>query len=169
MIASVLYQVLLACADELARVDSRAYDLLDEADPRTAVELLPEYERELELVAAPSVAERQANVAARIILQQGFRPADFQTALALLLGLAPADVVVIERTRAFCISVGDDRAIFEFFIYRNPALPGTYFLASAQAAVDKMKPSHTLGTVIESVSFLCDDPFSLCDRDLLGA
>ncbi|MGE0487324.1 MAG: YmfQ family protein [Gammaproteobacteria bacterium] len=42
---SVLGRVLLAVADELARLDARAWDLVDEADPRTTVELLPEWER----------------------------------------------------------------------------------------------------------------------------
>jgi len=90
-------------------------------------------------------------------------------ALAPLLAQAPADVVVIERTRAFAIAVGDDREIYRFFIYRDPTLPDVYFLASAQAQVDRMQPSHTEGTVVESINFLCDDPHSLCDRDLLGA
>jgi len=37
--------LLLALAAELARIDARAIDLLDEADPRTALELLPDWER----------------------------------------------------------------------------------------------------------------------------
>lgn len=171
-----LADLFLGAADELVRVDGRADDLLDEADPTTATELLPEYERELGIAAAPTLQERRANVVARELLRPRNRPVDFQEALAPLLGQAAADVVVIERTRAFCIAVGDDREIFRFFIYRNPALPGTYFLASAQAIVANLatqrgglKPSHTAGYVIESINFLCDDPFSQCDRDLLGA
>jgi len=166
---SVLSKLLLGSADELDRVDNRVADLLDESDPTTADEMLPEYERELALAAAATIEERRANIVGRLIRRQRFRPVDFQQALAALLGLDPADVVVIERTRAFVVSIGDDREIFRFFIYRNPALPGTYFLASAQALVTAMKPSHTIGTVIESISFLCDDPLSLTDRDLLGA
>jgi uncharacterized protein YmfQ (DUF2313 family) len=166
---SLLSALLLGSADELARVDARGGDLLNEADPTTAVELLPEYERELELVAAPSIEERRANILARRVRQQKFRPVDFQIALAPLLALSPNDVTIIERTHAYCVSVGDDREIFAFFVYRNPSIPGTYFIASAQALVDDMAPSHTLGTVLESVNMLCDDPHSLCDRDLLGA
>ena len=37
--------VLGALAEELARVDARAADLLEEADPRTTAELLPDWER----------------------------------------------------------------------------------------------------------------------------
>ncbi len=167
-IGTLLADLFLACADELARFHGRVDDLLVETDPNTTSELLPEFESELGIDAVASTAERRARIVARLIARQRFRPIDFRTALAPLLGQDPADVVVIERTRAFAILVGNDREIFRFFIYRNPALPGTYFLASAQALLDTIKPSHTIGTVIESISFLADDVFSLCDRDLLG-
>jgi hypothetical protein len=245
--------------------------------------------------------ERRARVVARLVRRQRYRPVDFQAALAPLLVLDPGQVAVIQRTRAFCVAIGDDREIYRFFVYRDPALgafsvidpgeagnqgfevitthgvwpvemrarsgttiaisfvdnanftaatvevhdgqrwtgsawvaepstcgvlvtgndtraivlvslieaaingasqlvqvtpnpsddpansvvmadmgssneiavfpPGTatYFLASAQELLDSMAASHTRGHVIESINFLCDDPFSLCDRDLLGA
>jgi hypothetical protein len=75
----------------------------------------------------------------------------------------------LERSVAFAASIGDAREVFRFFIYRDPSLAGTAFIASAQALVDEMKPSHTVGTVIESISALYDDPHTLYDRDLLGA
>jgi hypothetical protein len=158
-----------ACADELARVDARANDLLDESDPRTADELLPEYERELELEPTGTDDERRARVVAHLVARQRYRPVDFQTALAPLLGQDPEDIVVIERTHAFAASTGDVREIFRFFIYRDPDEPGAYFIASAQALVDKIKPTHTAGHVIESIDALYDDPFSLYDRDVMGA
>jgi uncharacterized protein YmfQ (DUF2313 family) len=167
-VGSILQDLFLGCADELARVHARVGNLIDEADPTTAVELVPEYEAELDLDEAPTLGERRARIVARLVARQRFRPVDFQTALAPLLGQDPEDVVVIERSRAYAISVGDDREIYRFFIYRDPTLPGTYFLSSAQEIVDQIQPSHTVGLVIESVNFLCDDPFSLCDRDLLG-
>lgn len=46
---STLYRLLRALADELERLSRRVDDLIDEADPRTALELLPEWETELEL------------------------------------------------------------------------------------------------------------------------
>lgn len=165
---SVLSLTLLASSDELVRVDGRGQDLLDEIDPRTTDELLPDFERMLGLVASGTDDQRRARVIALIIQRQRFRPVDFQTTLAPLLGQAPADVVVLEQSRAFAIAVGDDREIYRFFIYRDPTAPGSYDLAAAQAMVDRMKPSHTEGHVIESVSFLCDDASSLCDRDRLG-
>jgi uncharacterized protein YmfQ (DUF2313 family) len=166
---SVLASLLEACGDELARLDARGTDLLNEADPTTANELLEEYEAELDLDGTGTDAERLARVVSRLIARQRFRPVDFQTALAGLLGQDPEDVVVIERTNAEAVAMGDPREIFRFFIYRDPDLPGSYFLTSAQELVDAIKPSHTVGHVVESIDFLCDDPYSLCDRDILGA
>lgn len=163
---SITATLLAASADELGRLEDRSVNLLNEADPRTAVELLPEYESELELPSTGTNAERQARVTALLISQQGFRPVDFQTALAPLLGSV---ITVIERSHALAVAIGDVREIYRFFIYRNPSDPGTYFVASAQALVDKIKPSHTVGTVIESISALYDDAHTLYDRDLLGA
>lgn len=161
--------LILGSADELARVDSRARELLDESVPTDADELLPEYEAELEIEPEGTAAERVARVVARHVSRQRFRPSDFQIALAPIFGLAVADVVVIEWSHAFAAAMGDDREIYRFFVYRDPALPGTYDVDGAQELVDAIKPTHTAGHVIESIDFLCDDPYSLCDRDLLGA
>lgn len=166
---SFLSSLFLACADELERYDESASDLLNEADPSTAVALLTEYERELGIEAEGTVEERQARIVSRLVARQRYRPVDFQAALAPILGQLAADVVVLERTHAMAASLGDDREIFIFFIYRDPTLPGTYYLDSAQELVDTIKPSHTIGHVVESIDFCCDDPYSQCDRDLLGA
>lgn len=169
MVGGNLSALFLGCADELARLDARVDDLLNEADPSTATELLPEFEKELGLEEASTIEERRARVVARTIARQRYRPIDFQVSLAPLLGQDAVDVVVIETSHAEAVAMGDDREIFRFFIYRDPTAPGDYFLESAQAQLDKIKASHTKGHVIESIDFLCDDPFSLCDRDLLGA
>lgn len=166
---SVLSKVLLASADELSRVDQRALDIIEEADPRTTDELLPDFERVLGLVAEGTLDERRARVVSLLLRRQRFRPLDFQQVLAPLLGQDADDVVVIENSRAFAVSVSDDEEIFKFFIYRDPDEPGDYDLAAAQSLADSMKPSHTAAFVIESIDMLCNDPFSLCDRDRLGA
>jgi len=170
--ASVLAAILAACADELGRFDARAnVDFLNEADPSTAIELLPDYESELDITpgASDTNAQRQARIVGHLISQQGFKPADFQAALAPILVQAVSDVDVIEISHAQADSANDDRRIYNFFVYRNPTLPGAYDLASAQALINKIKPSHTLGLAIESVDALPDDSHTLCDRDLPGA
>lgn len=161
-------RILLANGDEMARVDGRVFDVIEEADPRTTDELLPDFERVYGLAGTGTEAQRRALVVSRVVRQQRFRPEDFRQVLAPVLGLAPVDVVVIEQSHAFAVSIGDAREIFRFFIYRNPSLPGTFDLDEAQRIIDQMKPSHTLGQAISSVNFLCDDPASLCDRDRLG-
>lgn len=165
----LILPLLQGCADELGRLDTRAADLLDELDPTTATESLPEWERDYDLPSDGTTAERQARVLARYIALERRRPVDFQNILAPLLGLDPADVDVIERTAAQAASLGDVREKKRFFIFRDPALPGTYYLDSAQALLDDINRSTCVGHVIESISFICDDPRSLCDRDLLGA
>lgn len=61
------------------------------------------------------------------------------------------------------------RIVYEWYVYRNPATSptGVADIAGAQLVIDKMKPAHTVGTVIESIALLCDDAFNLCDRDIL--
>lgn len=168
-IGSLLLDLFAACADELGRLEARTSDLLEESAAVGADELLPEYERELELPGDGTTAERRARVVALELVEQGVRPDDYRAALAPLLGQDAADVVVIERHRTDAIAMADDREIYRFFVYRDPALPGAYYLAAAQALVDKIAHSHTKGHVIESVDFLTDDPYTLTDRDILGA
>ncbi len=165
---SNLSKLFLAVGDELTRVSGRASDLIEEADPRTTSELLPEFERMLNLSDDGTDEARRARIVGRLVQRQGFRPADFQQALALILGQAEEDVIVIERGRVFAVEVGDDQEIFRFFIYRDPSDPGSYSIDDAQDVINLMQPAHAQGHAIEEIAFKCDEPTSLCDRDLLG-
>jgi hypothetical protein len=139
-----------------------------ESDPRTPTETIGDWDRVLDLPSTGTLDERRARVTAEMIRRQRFRPVDFQEALAPILGLAPGQVVVIETTAAQAAAMADPRQIYQFYVYRDPGLGGSWDLASAQVLIDDMKPTHTRGTAIESVNFLCDDPYSLTDRDFLG-
>lgn len=82
--------LLLALAAEFARIDVRSLDLAEEADPRTALELLPDWERVAGLpdscTGAPDgVAERQVALHEKITGIGGQTIASF-TALAARLG-----------------------------------------------------------------------------------
>lgn len=166
--ASITAALLAGCADELGRLEARTTDLLNEAIPSTTIELLPEYESELALPSTGTNAQRQARIVARLIARQRYRPVDFQNALAPLLAQLPGAVVVIETSHAQAVSMRDVREIYRFFIYRDPALPNTYDLASAQTLVDQIKPSHTRGYAIERLSLIVDEPHSICNRDIVG-
>jgi len=77
--------------------------------------------------------------------------------------------VELHEYRADQIPDGDPERIFWAFVHRDPDDGGAYDLAGAQRICDRVKWGHSLIIVGESDCFLCDDPFSLTDRDILGA
>ena len=170
---SVLHRFLCAAAEELARVHQRALDLLREADPGQAAELLEEWEALHALVAGDATPDaRRAAVVARRIKRQRVRPADWQATLAGLLSATAEQIEIIERKHADAVAMQDDQEIYRWFVFRDPAIepvldPG-FNLGPAQQIVDDYQHSDTKGHVIMSKDFLCDDPYSLCDRDILG-
>lgn len=173
LVASVLEKVFLGAADELVRIDGRIDDLIRvEANPLLTVELIPEYEEMLEITPATGATddERRAVIETELLRRSRFRPVDFQTTLAPVLDLAdPNDVNVIEVTAAEAAAASDQKLIYQFYIFRDPADAGTPDIAVAQLFCDRMAPSHTRCAVIESDDFLCDDPESLTDLTPLGA
>lgn len=168
LLEGVLSRILLAIGDSLARIDQRALDLLAEGDPTKTVELLPEYEADLGLPSDGTTDARRARVIAQLLRRPRFRPADFREVLAPVMGCTPAQVIVIENSHADAVGMGDDREIYRFHIQRDPAALGAFDVAAVQAIIKTMKPAHTNGQIILSSHFKCDDPASLCDRDLLG-
>jgi len=74
--------LLLGLAEEFARIDARALDLIEEADPRTALELLPDWERVAALPDActglpDNVGERQAALHHKLTRSGGQSAADY--------------------------------------------------------------------------------------------
>lgn len=169
-VGSVIYAILLWLGDELSRIDGRGRDLVIESNPITVSELLTEQEAELGLDGTGlTLEERVGKCVALLVRRQRVRPVDYQELLATVLGLSPGQVDVIENSRAFCVATGNDREIYHFYVFRDPSLGGSYSISAAQDIVDEVEHSYTYGQVIESIDFLCDDQYSLCDRDLLGA
>lgn len=164
----LIYATMQGAAEELVRVSGRVEDLFRESDPRQTVELLPDFEAMRGLEPNGTTTERRNRVIAHLLRRSRFRPVDFQTVLAAVLGLDASQIPVIETSRALAVIIDDAQEIYRFFVYRDPGLGGSYDLDSAQDLIDSMAPSHPKGHVIESIDFLCDDPYSLCDRDLLG-
>lgn len=86
-----LQRLLAAWADTLVRIDARGDALLEEADPRTAAELLDEWEHAYGLPDRcyddiTSTPARRAALLARILDRGGQRPADY-LAIAAALGV----------------------------------------------------------------------------------
>lgn len=88
---SVLSRLLEGLADELARVNARVADLLNESDPRTATETLAEWEAMLALPdervteIAVTAAERRVAITQKLIARGG-QSVEFFTALCAACG-----------------------------------------------------------------------------------
>lgn len=101
-----LTALLAAWAEEFARLEARADQLVEEMDPRTALELLPDWERALGLPdecspLAEGIPARREAATAKLTAEGGQRPADF-IALAAGIGFT----VAIEEFSSF--DAGDD-------------------------------------------------------------
>ena len=78
------------------------------------------------------------------------------------------NVEIIEQRLANTALAGDANLIFEAYVVRRPTDAGSYDIKQAQRTCDSVKMGHTLLMACETHEFLCDDPFSLCDRAPLG-
>ncbi len=107
---SVWSLLLLALATELARVDGRADDLLDEADPRTALEMLKDWERICDLpgdCSQESETIQERREACHLVLAaQGGQSAAYYIELAATLGV-PVTVEEFRPFRAGAATAGD--------------------------------------------------------------
>lgn len=77
--------------------------------------------------------------------------------------------VELHEYRADQVPADDPERIFWAFIHRDPSDGGSYDIAGAQRISDRVKWGHTQIIVGESDCFRCEDPYSLTDRDILGA
>ena len=147
---ATLTKLLHAMADELARVDGRAAQLIEEADPRTTAELLADWERVAGLpdscvTAAQTTAQRRAALHARLTTLGGQNVSYF-IALAASLGYT----VTITEFRLH--TVEDD---VEYPLYGHPW----------QFAWQINAPLNTVGTL--SVTDTVADPLAWWGNELL--
>lgn len=148
---SVLGRLLAGLAEEPARIEGRLWQLLDEADPRTAIELLVDWERLVGLDGAGgSIAERQRAVAAKIAFRGGQSIAYF-VAIAAGLGFA---VTIDEFTPSYVggMRAGDRLASVDWcFAWRvrvlggvGGAMPSAFVAAALERTIRDAAPAHTL-------------------------
>ncbi len=95
---AVLTRLLAGMAEEPARVEARSEALVEEADPRETVELLPDWERVAGLpdectAAAETIGQRQQALVARLTARGGQSPRYFID-LAAALGF---EIEIVER------------------------------------------------------------------------
>jgi uncharacterized protein YmfQ (DUF2313 family) len=95
-------------AVEFSRLDSRADTLVDEADPRTTYEMLPDWERIAGLSGGSlSVAQRQSDLVSKLVSRGGQTPA-YYVAMGAALGLA----VTITEFREWSFDMDDDQILY---------------------------------------------------------
>jgi uncharacterized protein YmfQ (DUF2313 family) len=162
---TVLGQLLLAVGDGLADIDASAEGLLDEADPRTTLFMLPDWERVAGLPdpcagAAPTLAARRAQLVARLTAEGG---QSVEIITAKLAALGYTVTITVFQPFLAGISVAGDPALSEEwrFVWQinAPSTTITWFSAGISAAGDPtaswgnavlecearaMSPAHTL-------------------------
>lgn len=147
---ATLTKLLQAMADELARIDGRAAQLIEESDPRTTAELLADWERVAGLpdscvTAAQATAQRRAALHAKLTTLGGQSVAYF-IALAASLGYTVTITEFEQHT------VVDD---VEHPLYSHPW----------QFAWQVNAPQDTVGTL--SVTDTVADPLAWWGNELL--
>ncbi|MCG8292239.1 YmfQ family protein [Pseudomonas entomophila] len=163
-------QVLRAVAQELATEDRRAADLLAESEPATVRELVPDWERVMQLPDpcmgdSPAFADRQLAVRRRLLEVGGQTPAYF-VELAFSLGYRNARVIEhraprFGRSRYGSARFGTWGAQFMWTLETGPRLAqgsrfgfshwGQTFGGAANGALEclvgRAAPAHTLETI----------------------
>jgi hypothetical protein len=134
---SWLSKLLLAISDELARIDGRAEVLVNEWDPRTAVETLPEWERIFGLPSTGTTAQRQAAIAGAAAARGGQSRQYFIGLLAQM-----GYVATLAETAAHTFSVLIWRPYPSWWGGAVPA-DGSADQKAVAAAIAKWKPAHT--------------------------
>jgi uncharacterized protein YmfQ (DUF2313 family) len=140
---ATLTKLLDAWAEGLARVDGRADDLADEADPRTAFEMLVDWERVCGLPDGCSdyedtLAQRRQAVLAKLAARGGQSPAYF-VALAQTIGYR----VTLEEFRPFTTRTACDQPICD---------AAWAFAWRLRAPAQTVRPLTTAGTCAERLA-----------------
>lgn len=166
---SFLYKLFDSASIEYCRVDERARELIKEVDPRSSLELLPDWERLLGLpdecdpAEEQSVQERRTRVI-QLLTTRGGQNEQFYKELAANFGF-DVDVISAEDQPPFL--AGQGKAGYRLtngtwryaFVIKAPAEFLTYFRAgqstagdrlvtigndTLQCLMEKYKPAHTV-------------------------
>lgn len=109
----VLPAVPAAMADEFALIDARVESLLDEADPRTTLEMLPDWERMLalpdECTGPLDTVEKRRQAIISLLTDIGGQSIPFYINYAAALGYT----ITITEFRPFTCNTPVDRGIYE--------------------------------------------------------
>lgn len=148
-----------AMGEELARLNARLLDLLEESDPRTTTELIDGWERNLDLpdVCDPTppttLADRREAVTVKLIARGGSQAG----LLAVVISAAGYDSTEIQLGTMFRAdtSASDERAYddedwaFVWFVWRLTTPSQGW--ARLQCLLDRIKPSPSLVNLIDGL------------------
>jgi uncharacterized protein YmfQ (DUF2313 family) len=148
---SVLSDLLLGISDELARVDGRCEDLVNEWDPRTADQTLGDWERVLDITPPEGAtdASRRLMVAARVIAQGG-QHATYFISVAASLGFSVE--ITVTDTHVWTMTVDLSASTSEFGVehYEFRAGAGrsgdrlqSWRIPQLEDVINRIKPAHT--------------------------
>lgn len=152
---SVLLRLFHGTGDELARVEQRGRDWIEETDPRTATETLSDWERMLglpdeDVTAIPGTdAERRTAIVQKLLRTGGQSPAYFE-GLALACGWV---VYVTEPYAATVARCGTARCgdpmngtgfAFVWQVDVDTAAAGALSSDELERVLTRVKPAHTL-------------------------
>ncbi len=148
---SALGKLLLAIADELARIDARCVALVEEWFPDTADETLDDWERVLGIVPEDGAtdAERRLVAAAALTARGGSTPIYF-VALALKLGFVTSIAYTSTHVWTMTVDLGASTSPFtvDAYVFMAGAARAGDVLSSARIpeledAINAAKPAHT--------------------------
>ncbi len=171
------YQELEAWGEVLDAQDAQVNALLDEAVPDRASSLLGRWEALFDLHprSGLSEAERRRRVLARMAYLPDTRPVTIEDILEAFTSL---DVAIVEPGAFRCDDAGsvcdepddvlDGAWVWWVEVDETAARAGDVTRLELEQELQRIKPAHTVAYV-RCDDFLTDDPWSLCDRDLLGA
>lgn len=152
--------------------------LLDELLPDLASLTLEDWERvyDLHRTDGRSDATRRDSIIARVLRLPDFNPGGTlepiykAVALNLDLSIIEPGAFRCDDPDSLCDAPGDVLdGVFIFWVQLDAveAAAASLEIDELQEAVDQTRPAHTLG-IVRFEGFYCDDPYSVCDRDILG-
>lgn len=153
-----LTRLFAGLAVEFSRLDGRSDQLVDEADPRTTYELLPDWERIAGLSGgALPVAQRQADLVSKLVSRGGQTPAYY-----IALGAAMGLTVTITEFREWSFDMDDDEILYgaEWAYAWQVNIP---YVSSAPAIdwtfdSDDDMPFAIYSNVLDVSAFIADKP-----------
>lgn len=146
-IGTTMHQLWAGVAIEFARIDARVEDLVKESDPRTTVEMMPEWEAFAGLpdpcvITDQSLQQRRNALTSKLLMQGGQSRAYFLQ-IADEMGYQDAVIEEFEPFRAGESGAGDplwsedDRFVWQINLPSDGAI--TYFAAGESAAGDPLQ------------------------------